>query len=447
MQIDQERPAWMMKTAHIFKRIFALFIVIAMVLGINQGLRYILIDDTSSYTRLTMHEFYNQDNIDVLFVGASHSYRAFMTSVFDERLGVNSFCIGSSRQPLDVSYALIQEAVERYDLKEVYLEMSFTIARSSKVNRSEDLTDVYIVSDYLRPSMRKVNLLTKSTAPECYANSFLLARRNWDKLLDREYIGNVLQKKSTDAYKNYEYMDNYAGKGFIAGDETVEENPFDTAGYSSINVDTMPDLWSEILFQIIDYCKKNDVKLRLVATPVSTYFTAGRGNYDDYIEKVKELIEGTGIEYYDFNLCREEYFPDTNTLFQDNNHLNAEGAEIFSNLVVDLVTGKVTQEEMFYQSCAEKLSNLPPKVYGLSYKEIKDSSTKEKVRRVKVVSNRYEGMEYRIQITPKDGEKYLVQDFAKERYFEISPEEHGVCTVTFRMSGDPTHESEVNIAF
>ena len=28
--------------------------------------RYILVDDTSSYTRITFHEMYEQDNIDIL---------------------------------------------------------------------------------------------------------------------------------------------------------------------------------------------------------------------------------------------------------------------------------------------------------------------------------------------------------------------------------------------
>ena len=40
--------------------------------GCNKFFQYILIDDTASYTRLTFHEMYEQENIDVLFVGSSH---------------------------------------------------------------------------------------------------------------------------------------------------------------------------------------------------------------------------------------------------------------------------------------------------------------------------------------------------------------------------------------
>lgn len=436
------------KAACIIKRIVAVVVVIAMILGINRALRYFLIDDVSSYTRLTMHEFYDQDNIDVLVVGASHAYRGFIPSVLSDRLGQDVFNAGSSRQPLDVSYALIQEAVEKYDIKQVYLEMSLTIAAATKMKRTEDLTGVYIITDYLKPSLRKCKLLAKGTAPEYYANSFLPARRNWDKLLDREYIADVLEKKSTDTYKNYEYIDDYAGKGYVPNSEVIEENTlFSTGGYRPIKISNISEDWIEILPQIVEYCSDHDVELSLIATPITTFRLAGCGNYDEYDELINGIIEGTGTKYYNFNLCREEYFPDTSTLFSDDNHLNKYGAEIFSNLLADLVTGGITKEDLFCDSCEEKVASLKPGVYGLSYKDVTDSESGEKVRRVKVVSNRYEGMEFRILIAPEEGEPYLVQEFSEERYFKISPDAHGVCTVEWRMSADPGTAGEVNIAF
>ena len=57
--------------------------------------RYILVDDTSSYTRITFHEMYEQDNIDILFVGSSHCYRTFIPEILDKKLGVNTFNVGT----------------------------------------------------------------------------------------------------------------------------------------------------------------------------------------------------------------------------------------------------------------------------------------------------------------------------------------------------------------
>lgn len=448
MQTEQESSVRKGMAACIVKRIVAIIIVIAMIMGISRALRYVLIDDVSSYTRLTMHEFYEQDNMDVLFVGASHTLRSFSPAVLDEKLGLDTFNVGSPRQPLDVSYTLIQEAVEKYDIDQVYLELSTTIAYITKMRREDELTGVFIISDYLRPSLRKFKLLAEGLAPDYYANGFLLARRNWDKLSDGEYIADILAGKSTDIYKNYEYIDDYLGKGYVPDQNVLAEEAFiTTKGYGKINTSKVTEDWTEILLQIIEYCKAHDVELTLMATPVPTLRLAGNENYDEYIEKVNEIIDGTGIKYYDFNLCREEYLPDTPAVYYDDSHLNTQGAEIFSNLVGDLMTGRITEEELFYGSCAEKLASLEPKVYGLSYKDIRNSETNEKIRRVKVVSNRYEGMEFWIQITPEGGETYTVREFSTKQYFEISPDEHGVCTVIWRMIDKPEDVREVNIAF
>ena len=460
MQTEKEQPAYRDKTvckgktaykkkaARIVKRFVAIIIVIAMILGLSRGLRYILVDDAGSYTRLTMHEFYEQENIDELFVGASHCYNGLNPYVFDERSGKNTFNAGSALQLMNVSYTLIQEAVERYDVEHIYLEVSYSVAHKNKWGGDSILTSIYTIADYLKPSVKKARLLTTASGPEYYVNNFFPARRNWDKLFDPEYIAKVLKKKGKDKYKNYEPVFDYVGKGHISKDNSVEENSYFTGrSYAEIKDEDFSAEWEENLLQIIEYCKSKDVKLTLLAAPYPTYRLAGFGNYDKYIEKVNSVIEGTGIKFYDFNLCREKYLPDTSTLFFDYTHLNRQGAEIFSNLVADLMAGEITEEELFYESCAEKLASLEPNVYGLCYKVFTDSETNESFRRVKVASNRYEGIEFRIQITPEEGEPYLVRDFSEKRYFEISPEEHGVCTVAWRMIDNPEYVKEVSISF
>ena len=74
--------------------------------------RYILVDDTSSYTRITFHEMYEQDNIDILFVGSSHCYRTFIPEILDKKLGVNTFNVGTSAQQMDGSFMVIKEAAK-----------------------------------------------------------------------------------------------------------------------------------------------------------------------------------------------------------------------------------------------------------------------------------------------------------------------------------------------
>ena len=52
------------------KRIVSSLMFCIMLIGCGKFFRYVLIDDTAYYTRITFHEMYEQENIDVLFVGS-----------------------------------------------------------------------------------------------------------------------------------------------------------------------------------------------------------------------------------------------------------------------------------------------------------------------------------------------------------------------------------------
>lgn len=58
---------------------FDVVAVIALLCGLIRLCNYLLMDDSQSYTRLTMHELYERadagEEIDTLFLGSSHCYR------------------------------------------------------------------------------------------------------------------------------------------------------------------------------------------------------------------------------------------------------------------------------------------------------------------------------------------------------------------------------------
>ena len=89
-----------------------IFIILFLVLvyAPNEFLRYILTDDVKSYTRVMMHELYEQNEIDTLFIGSSHCYRSINTEIADELLQSNTFNAGTSSQTLLDTWYLLQEA-------------------------------------------------------------------------------------------------------------------------------------------------------------------------------------------------------------------------------------------------------------------------------------------------------------------------------------------------
>lgn len=350
------------------------FCVICMACG--KLFRYLLIDDTISYTRVMMHEFYNQDvNIDILFVGSSHTYRCIVPKITDEIFQKNTFNGGSSLQGMDGSMEVIREAARNNDIEQVYLELYYDLSRTVYKQRT-DMTSTYLLSDYMRPSIDKIRYLLNASSKEHYINSFILARRNWRKIFDFEYVVNLLKKKTEEKYRNYDYIswetESYMGKGYVANSELVLKGTFCALNnFPAINIDSISDDWKKSLIEIIEFCNNKGIKLTLISAPMPNFRLVNVGNYDEYIGFINKLIEGTNVKYYDFNLCREKYIPNDSTIFKDTDHLNCYGAEIFSNVLSEFFTGKISEQELFYDSYNEKICHLKKDIFGIIVNEDK----------------------------------------------------------------------------
>ena len=392
------------------------------------GFRYLLTDDADSYTRLMMHEFYGQKNIDILFVGSSHCYASLDPSVTDEIFGMNTFNAGTSLQAQDASFALIREAAERYQVKQIYLEMYYLMMDNDEYKEREQLTGTYIVSDYMRPSLNKARFLLQASAPKYYINSFLPSRRNWEKLLHPAEIYEILKKKAAPFYRDYQPAGGYRGKGFVANTGEIPGGLLlDNAGFDRLCPENASADWLKTIREIIEWCGRKGIRLTLFSAPMTLFQTAGLGNYDEYIALVRSMTEGTAAHYVDFNLCREEYFDQTPDLFSDAGHLNEKGAEVFSRLFAEFFTGMIPEDELFYGSMAEKLAAHGPDIFGLSFLDSGDG-----MRKLKIVSTMPEGTLFDAEIIHADGTARKLREQSADIHFEIPQDEHG----TFRISAD-----------
>lgn len=423
-----------------------------LVIGCGKIFRYILIDDTSSYTRIMFHEMYEQECIDVLFVGSSHCYRTINPQIMDEELGANTFNAGTSSQKLDGSYMIIREAARYNKIEHVYLELYFNEAFCSYKSRTQ-LTDTYIISDYLKPSLDKIRYILEASSKEHYINSFVPARRVWLKFFDEQYVKELIIKKESKDYKNYKYTyvtgdsEWYVGKGYVANDIMVKDWDFFLEGkHDNIDFSNVTGDWIDTLKDIIAFCNKKDISLTLFSAPMSNYLLVGLGNYDEYIAIVQSIIADTNVEYYDFNLCKEIFFPNKSELFKDDNHLNCYGAEIFSYLLADFINGNISENELFYDSYEEKIRNLKPTVFGISYQD-SDNDNQGKKRNCKIVSTGKDNLEYEVILYPKDEEAYKVQKFSDNEFFPIESDKHGVITIIYRLKYSPEDKQTVTISY
>lgn len=427
-------------------RLFAVVCTSLLFLGVWNILRYIIVDDTRSYTRVMMHEYYNQDNIDVLFSGASLCYRSFDTRVLDERLGVNTFNAGSSSQDLDASYYLIKDAIDRYDLSHVFLELSPVMALNLDIEERDigKLYGTHIISDYMKPSVSKVVYLLNASRSEYYVDSFLVARRNWEKLFDPPYVGALLKVKASHSYRSYCYdnlvydTEYYVGKGYVASTARVMENAFySTHGFEPLDITGIGEEWFQYLFKIIKYCQKKGVKITLICAPLSEYLLTGYEKYEDYHNLIEDIALDNNIEFWDFNFCKEVYFSGKASFYQDATHLNMHGATVLSDLISDLIKGKVMYEDVFYETFDEKFATLNSTIYGVAYE----------AENKKIIAKNSNLFEYQIYAVSSEGEEYLIQDFSSNIEFSVNVEEHGILIITARKVDNRSETIKVNISY
>lgn len=419
------------------KRIIAMVIAVIMFIAIAQGLRYILVDDTTSYTRIMMHEMYeSEQNIDIAFVGSSHVYRSIVPQLMDEGFGCYTFNAGTSSQFMDGSLALIKEITNRNDVKQIYLELYYGVADGTDYSQRTKMTSTYIISDYMKPSFRKVSYLLHASSKDYWINSFVLARRNWTVFFNPDKVKDLIIKKSQSNYKNYEWtrkegdMEYYVERGFVANDNVIGNDIFtNKAAYGKIPAVNVESDWYKSLDSIVNYCKKQGIELIFFIAPEPEWTIAGKQNYQEYHNGIKAIADDKGVAFYDFNLCRNNYF-DTNdrAMFMDEDHLNTTGAYAFSTLFCKFFTGQIREDDLFYDSFQDKLNEEDPYVYGVAGPK-SDASTGEK--NYYIIANRNSGIYYRIVAKPNEGEQRYIQDFDKNRVFSLPADETGVIEITW----------------
>ena len=431
----------------ILKRIISVIIFIALFLYIGEFLRYILINDCYSFTRIMFHEFYtSKKNIDVAFVGSSHCMHSFVPSIMDKKFNSYTFNMGSASQRLDGSCIMIKELCSFNKPKYIYLELYPNIVYTKKYKDTTKMTETYVLSDYMRPSFRKIIYLLNASSKDHYVNSFILARRNWKQLLDFDYIIKNIQKKHTEFYKNYKFyyeLDTlkrkdmyYVEKGYCTSYK-IFFSYWNELAYGNLNAQikmTEKNDWYKSLLDIINFCKKENIKLTFVIAPTPEWNIVGKKKYQEYHDFVQSIADKYDLDFWDFNLCKPKYFDASNlNLFKDTHHLNKFGSEQFSNIFADFINGKIAKEDLFYDTLQQKLNFEEPKIFGLArpsnYEKLKDFDAY-------IVSNRDKEIEYKIEVTSDKGKNRLIQDYSVNNKFKLSTKEHGKLTLSWRLISD-----------
>lgn len=312
---------------------------------------FLVVDDADSYTRLTLHELYIcQEPVETIFLGSSHCFRAYDPTLYQELTGESALNLGSSSQNYDTSYYLLREAVSCQPVKTLYLDMYWAFLYSQRDGR--DLVQANIISDYMRPSLNKLDFVLHMSSSEHYTNTVFPFRRNWRLLGDLSYIRENVRKKQTEAYRAYEPVINeeeyYAGRGFVYS--TTELKPEEITWWEKFGkIDLSGDdtFICSYLDRIAALCQEQGIELIFVTAPSYYQYLDVVGPYDPAHERILELAEKYGVPYLDFNLCKEEYLGLSAADYMDVDHLNGAGAEKLTKTLAELRNDPSLIDEYF----------------------------------------------------------------------------------------------------
>jgi lysophospholipase L1-like esterase len=112
------------------------------------------------------------------------------------------------------------------------------------------------------------------------------------------------------------------------------------------------------LHKIIDYCDEKGIELVLVNVPMPDGQMQADLYYDEYTQYIRNVAQEYGLKYYDFNLTKKGVLTMERSDYDDNSHLNGQGADKFSECVSKILSGEL-DESAFYDTFAEKLANNP----------------------------------------------------------------------------------------
>lgn len=256
--------------------------------------------------------FYNEiEGDDLYFLGASHSYCTFSPTIIEELCGVKSYVLASQKQPADVSYYFLKEAVNKHKPETVVLDVMSCVYKG-------DFDEEGVIHSYSDPvpfSFNKLAMVVNTAPPRLWPQAlFPLVKYHsrWSELKDEDYA--VRPKDYKDPLKGHVALRGQS-ESFGAGEEHFKPEDF---------LRHMRESDKASLLKMKKYCDEKGIRFVLVKTP-----TYNERLYEVALVDVKKFAEESAIPFVDLNglkseagLKREDYY--------DGYHLNEAGAEKFN---------------------------------------------------------------------------------------------------------------------
>jgi len=290
---------------------FGIYVVLVCLWGdwapdfLKKNLNYRVGSYGHMFTRIA--EVKQTKDVDLLFLGSSHTYRGFDTRIF-KQAGYNAFNLGSSSQTPIQTKILLERYLTTLNPDTVIYEVYPGTFSSDGVESSLDL----IAND--NNDLATLKMAFKINHIKTY-NTLIYG-----------FYRDIFNKNASFSEPTAKDGDQYVSGGY------VEKN---MSYYKPAT--PVPNKWRletqqlRIFEDILDLLKAKNIPVILVQAPVTASEYAAYANNDE----VDKILSSYGV-YYNFN-----GLPALNDSlhFYDAHHLNQAGVEIFNRELIERVFG------------------------------------------------------------------------------------------------------------
>ena len=430
------------------KRIVFKIAVFAIVFyALSAIVAFCLSDDQTSYGRVLLHELYEQEKVDILYCGSSHVSHGIVASVADEMTGKKNFSTGTAAQSIQGTYAILKQAVKKYDIEKVFLEMEFAISTQTPPSKRSGFKSDYLVAKYIKDPKIKFDFLTSISKPKYYLNHFLPIGKDKYLTLKPKALASRAKAIATGSYFRYEWQDDdaeYEKGGTVLDREFIKNGSFsETSQYGKIDIASISDEYFSTVEKIIVLCKENNIELIFYAMPCTDFYLGEKGNYDEYHALIKDFCKKKGFEFYDFNLAKEQYMNFDDEDFRDDTHFNSSGCYKWTKAFWSFFNSGMKKEDFFYNSYAERMAKMDKKIFGLVYDFKDDKHTLE----IKPIYNHIDNSVITYDITAKynETEEVLAKN-SENSFVELPHGKAGKIVVVSYLDGVKQNECSENFA-
>ncbi len=286
------------------------FIVFIFDFSIGKGLRYLYYKQQNGYQFRTTYSL-EKTKADILIFGSSRANHHYDTEIFENRFKMSCYNVGRDGSGIFYHTAILKGVLKRYTPKIIILDLR----RWEFVRLDLSYDRIALLLPYYKSHPEIRPIVELKSKYEKY--KLLSGIYPFNSSLFSILVGNLNRNGTTEI------------KGYLPITGTSTAIPTQTKKeISEGTIDTTQVATYEVF---IKDCIKAGVELHIFCSP---YFS-GNDEQDLSIEIEKKIAEKYNIQYHDYSF--DPTFWNKPLLFSDNSHLNKEGAQLFTNIIIDSV--------------------------------------------------------------------------------------------------------------